>query len=138
MTETGQNEFKEENEVKPGLYYIFEVQEEQELPEPVDAPIDRTDIENLVEPDTSSSETDSNDSAQDQARVLLKQVSPESKIGDLSEPTRQAYVGSALLFAQCLINRKNNSAKPVNYFVPGKSKLFSRASRLARKNIKPK
>ena len=32
---------------KPGLYFIYEVQEGEELPQPVDEPIDRTDLESL-------------------------------------------------------------------------------------------
>ena len=127
---------KEENEVKPGLYFIFEVQEEQELPEPVDAPVNRTDIENLIEPDLGESAPPATDSA-DSAPALPTFFDRNSERLELSEATKQAYVGSALLFAQCLIKRKNNSSQPTRDWNAG-TNMFSRASRLIRNNRKPK
>jgi hypothetical protein len=59
---------KQEKQVKPGLYFIFEVQDGEAIPEPVDAPIDRTDLENLIQPD---SDPDSGFSSDSQSDVLF-------------------------------------------------------------------
>ena len=134
---------KEDNEVKPGLYYIFEVQAEQELPDPVDAPVNRTDIENLIE--SNSDSKDSLDFTLQQNQIdttfeAMKLERPDNgpSSDQFSQTTKQAYLGSSLLFAQCLINRRNDLSKPIKIEETESTNLFSRAQRLIRRNKKTK
>ena len=49
-----------EGKIKPGLYYLFEVQEGDTSEQPVDEIIDRTDIENVVDSETDPEANDAN------------------------------------------------------------------------------
>ena len=60
---------KNEGKVKPGLYFIFEFQEGQLIPEPVDAPVDRTDIENLIEPESGEQQSEESSNSESQGDV---------------------------------------------------------------------
>ena len=154
---------KNGNKVKPGLYFIFEVQEGQMIPDPVDAPVDRTDIENLVEPESASETQGSSDpdvSSLWRSEILERHVAsnvdslntyqaidfeceiddpgpPEAPRSKFSAATQKAMLGSSLLLAQTLLHRKPNQ-KGVSKFSPSvnpnsKSNVFSRASRILRR-----
>ncbi len=153
-------------QVKPGLYYIFEVQEGQELPEPVDVPIDRTDLENLAQPDLEISsfwntetmyldgdrnlfvpwqpgEATARSRSAETGSAVVEAMGdtaigsvPEVETGRLSEATRNASLGIALLLADCLL-RAPRPSRPRNTTEneqPLESpNLFSRASRFVRR-----
>ena len=147
---------KDGKKIKPGLYFIFEVQEGQPIPEPVDAPVDRTDIQNLVEPDDfdSASQWHSNQLRSTFGEITstdLPQHTPAaaSELSDdksetpavsqhrFSETTRNALLGSSLVLAQCLINKRwtatATEATDNLEAIPDFKNVFSRASRFARK-----
>lgn len=120
------NKIKENNRVKPGLYYIFEVQEGQPIEQPVDAPVDRTDIENLVAPENSNETT---------YTVPEETLHMAIDRPELSQATNAAMLGSSLLLGQCVINKQNRLSIE-NSLADSKlnENLFSRASRFKRRS----
>ena len=147
---------KQENKVRPGLYFIFEVQEGQLIPEPVDAPVDRTDIENLLIPDEESTSDndvsgwmDSGESNSNQlprvTEILPEESSVPTETNSLVEKsnfrfsakTRHALLGSSLLLAQSILirNQSEREAGGQTDLCFGKN-VFSRASRWARRQFR--
>jgi hypothetical protein len=134
---------KNQRLVKPGLYYIFEVQEGQEIPEPVDAPVDRSDLENLVEPDSENGSQDPVDSPVDESAANGGRSSDhnsESKqlssagTGQFSAVTRRAMLASSLLYVRNQLEndvQTSSAAEWASSDDPAVS--FTRSARLWRK-----
>ena len=132
-------QIKEQNRVKPGLYYIFEVEEGQLVPEPVDAPVDRTDIENLVEPGE-------NDTSQNQDAIPEQAVPDQQQISESTNQIDQAvktktgsqspFLASTLLLGQILIQQTNDGDAPLQAETTSGTNIFSRASRFRRRATK--
>ena len=153
---------KQGGQVKPGLYFIFEFQEGELIPEPVDAPVDRTDIENLIEDDDDLSQVERSPAElSDPLNSELRNGFPPSESVGHQEMTRRADVdekpksitsgdgparfsavaqsallGSSLLLAQYLQKRDDNpSAGPdVGHGENGNQRnIFSKAARVIRR-----
>ncbi len=133
------NKIKEEQRVKPGLYYIFEVQEGERVPEPVDAPVDRTDIENLI--DSESSETGELREPPQTSFIAPIEETTDEELAPIaclsthtSSVTRNALLSSSLFLGQMLIDGENNASKPPQTHGDNeRRRMFSRASRLRRR-----
>jgi len=161
-TSEGENanwtELIKDGNVKPGLYFIFEVQEGDLVPDPVDTPVDRTDLENLVEPDasetTNSTQTIFNSAELSKAIVVIADLEPdkldeftaldsrhETPVGTeqlqqhrFGKATQQAMLGSSLLI--CQLSMRGQQLQNQTASLPassGTNNLFSRTARLVRK-----
>ena len=140
------DKIKSKNQIKPGLYYIFEVQEGQTIPEPVDAPVDRTDIENLVEPGSSSEVTQAEDiqfpfdlpANSERVDIVTEQELLTKPVAfdrtEFSAATNSAMLGSMLLLGQCLLNKEKEPSAGSTTNKYQQNNLFSRASRFRRRN----
>ena len=161
--ETNWTEKIKDGKVKPGLYFIFEVQEGQLIPDPVDAPVDRTDLENLIQPsdlDDASNPAGGLDAAEsanlepqpnDEANVVnefasTNNLSSAENSGEdkmigrkFSKATEDAMLGGSLLLAQSVLKSKNSDSRDedsrdTNSVLDNKpANYFSRANRIARK-----
>ena len=138
---------KESDTVRPGLYYIFEVQEGNELSEPVDAPIDRTDLENLVAPPSFEEGKDESQSiTQDSEQVENPEFASDeldrniTTHSNLSKTTKNALLGSSLLMFQRRASRKESDSVQISEEVVdvSESRLFSMSKRWNRRNLKPR
>ena len=135
------DEIKNQRRVKPGLYYIFEFEEGQLVPEPADAPVDRTDIENIVAPEESETSLNEEQNALPDFRIEsgfdtiptigenISELSTQEKTGNHS-----MFLASTLLLGQWLMQKQNN----VSSALPAESNsrernLFSRAARFKRR-----
>ncbi|MEM9410435.1 MAG: hypothetical protein AAGA30_04945, partial [Planctomycetota bacterium] len=134
---------KQADRVRPGLYFIFEVQEGQELVEPVDAPIDRTDLENLTIPSDSDSTDDVTpeklglkvSDASHNNPVVLKSDLEWISDDRLSAPTRKALLGSSLFMVQMLNHSKSNEKSRTATTVENTGNIFSASARWKRRNF---
>lgn len=150
-------ELIKDGNVKPGLYFIFEVQEGELVPEPVDAPVDRTDLENLIEPqspdtatvptneampmqtssidDTIATDTKLSFEAVEPKPILPEEAQELSHISQdrFGSSTQQAMLGSSLLLCQAFRQGKRfDLSQNIQSVCPGN--LFSTAARIARKH----
>ena len=124
---------KNEGKVKPGLYFIFEFQEGQLIPDPVDAPVDRTDIENLIEPDTGERQIDEISNGEPQEAVSsfwrFEDAFPVEQDVDASQP----IVIANLLNGENNLQDKIVEAEPQRFSVEtrramlGSSLLFAQS-----------
>ena len=118
-----------DNKAKPGLYFIYEVQEGEELPQPVDEPVDRTDLESLRD-----------------EQIDLLQQADEPSLGThvLPKPVeaRTSYANLALASAIALSNLKaqrkperETNCDPPNTEIA--ENMFSRRARMLRRLTTP-